>query len=323
MSGEVLIRQLEYLAALAREHHFGRAASKCFVSQPALSAGIRKLERELDVTIVQRGRQFRGFTPEGQLVVGWAHRILAERDGLRADLDQMRNGLSSTLRIGTIPTAVPITTFVSERFTLRHPRARVQVEELSSREISLRLKEFRLDVGISYLDDGTSSSTDSLVLYRERYFIVLPSQSPLAEHRVVSWPDAASLPLCLLTPAMRNRRIIDAIFAASGKVVMPVVETDNMGSLYAHVASRRLATIASQAWLYAFGAPTGMCIRPLIDSRPPVPIGLVRMAAEPISIAADAAWNAVEGLDIEAELDRVVVPLLPHGGSGQPPNDER
>jgi len=314
MSGDVLIRQLEYLAALAQEHHFGRAASRCFVSQPALSAGIRKLEHELGVTIVQRGRQFRGFTPEGQLVVGWAHRILSERDGLRADLDQMRNGLSSTLRIGTIPTAVPITTFVSERFTLRHPRARVQVEELSSREISRRLAEFRLDVGISYLDDDASSLTESLVLYRERYFAVLPAQSPLAGQPVLSWPDAASLPLCLRTPAMRNRRIINEIFAACGVAVTPVVETDNMGSLYAHVASRRLATIASQAWLYAFGAPAGMCIRPLIGTRPPVPIGLIRMATEPISIAAGAVWNAVEGLHIEAELDLVVAPLLPDGG---------
>jgi DNA-binding transcriptional LysR family regulator len=317
MSGDVLIRQLEYLAALAQEHHFGRAASRCFVSQPALSAGIRKLERELGVTIVQRGRQFRGFTPEGQLVVGWAHRILAERDGLRADLDQMRSGLSSTLRIGTIPTAVPITTFVSGRFNLRHPRARVQVEELSSREISRRLTEFRLDVGISYLDDGTSLATESLVLYRERYFAVLPAHSPLAQQHVLSWRDAASLPLCLLTVAMRNRRIINEIFAASGAAVTPVVETDNMGSLYAHVASRQLATIASQAWLYAFGAPAGMCIRPLTGTRPPVPIGLVRIATQPISIAADAVWNAVEGLDIEAELDRVVAPLLPDGGNGQ------
>jgi DNA-binding transcriptional LysR family regulator len=317
MSGDVLIRQLEYLAALAQEHHFGRAASRCFVSQPALSAGIRKLERELGVTIVQRGPQFRGFTPEGQLVVGWAHRILAERDGLRADLDQMRNALSSTLRIGTIPTAVPITTFVSERFNLRHPRARVQVEELSSREISRRLTEFRLDVGISYLDDRTSSTTESLVLYRERYFAVFPARSPLARQHELSWPDAASLPLCLLTPAMRNRRIINEIFAASGATVTPVVETDNMGSLYAHVTSRQLATIASQAWLYAFGAPAGMCIRPLTSTRPPVPIGLVRTATQPISIAADAVWNAVEGLDIEAELDCVVAPLLPDGGSGQ------
>jgi DNA-binding transcriptional LysR family regulator len=314
MSGDVLIRQLEYFAALAREQHFGRAASKCFVSQPALSAGIRKLERELDVTIVQRGRQFRGFTPEGQLVVGWAHRILAERDGLRADLDQMRDGLSSTLRIGTIPTAVPITTFISERFTIRHPRARVQVEELSSREIGHRLTEFRLDVGISYLDDAALLSTESLVLYRERYFAVLPAQAPLAKQRALSWPDVASVPLCLLTPAMRNRQIISAIIAASGAAVTPLVETDNMGSLYAHVASRRLATIASQAWLYAFGAPAGMCIRPLTNTHPPVPIGLVRMATEPISIAADAVWNAVDGLDIEAELDRVVASLLPAGG---------
>ena len=69
MSGEVLLRQLEYVAALARERHFARAAKACFVSQPALSAGIRKLEIELDVTIVQRGRRFRGVTPKGQLVV--------------------------------------------------------------------------------------------------------------------------------------------------------------------------------------------------------------------------------------------------------------
>jgi DNA-binding transcriptional LysR family regulator len=97
MSGEVLLRQLEYVAAHARERHFARAAKACFVSQPALSAGIRKLEIELDVTIVQRGRRFRGVTPKGQLVVGWAHRILAERDGLRADLEEMSSGPTSTL----------------------------------------------------------------------------------------------------------------------------------------------------------------------------------------------------------------------------------
>ena len=61
----MLLRQLEYLNALAREGHFGRAAEACHVSQPALSAGIRKLETELRVQIVQRGQRFEGFTPEG------------------------------------------------------------------------------------------------------------------------------------------------------------------------------------------------------------------------------------------------------------------
>jgi len=101
----MLLRQFEYLSALAREGHFGRAANACHVSQPTLSAGIRKLETELGVQIVQRGHRFEGFTPEGKLVLSWAHRILAEESALIHELASMRGGLSGVLRIGVIPTA--------------------------------------------------------------------------------------------------------------------------------------------------------------------------------------------------------------------------
>ena len=107
MHGEVSIQQLEYLLALARERHFGRAASACHVSQPTLSVAIRRLEHELDVVIVLRGQRFEGFTAEGQRVVTWAHRILAERNELLADIERMRGGLTVTARIGAVPTAVP------------------------------------------------------------------------------------------------------------------------------------------------------------------------------------------------------------------------
>ena len=177
-----------------------------------------------------------------------------------------------------------------------------------------RLAEFRLDVSISYLDDGTSSLTESLVLYRERYSSFRRSRRSPAACAVVAGGRRCR---CAAHPGDAEPPIINEIFAASGAAVTPVVETDNLGSLYAHVASRQLATIASQAWLYAFGAPAGMCIRPLTGTRPPVPIGLIRMATEPISIAAGAVWNAVEGLDIEAELDLVIEPLLTDGGNGQ------
>ncbi|MDT5189127.1 MAG: hypothetical protein QOI28_1378, partial [Mycobacterium sp.] len=100
MHGEVAIQQLEYLVALSRERHFGRAASACHVSQPTLSVAIRRLEHELDVVIVLRGQRFEGFTPEGQRVVTWAHRILAERNELLADVERMRGGLTVTARIG-------------------------------------------------------------------------------------------------------------------------------------------------------------------------------------------------------------------------------
>ena len=60
MSGDILLRQLEYLVALDREQHFGRAAAACHVSQPALSAALRKLESQLGVTIVNRGQRYGG-----------------------------------------------------------------------------------------------------------------------------------------------------------------------------------------------------------------------------------------------------------------------
>lgn len=117
----MLLRQLEYLAALAREQHFGRAAAACHVTQPALSEGIRRLERHLDVQIVRRGRQFEGLTPEGRRVVRWARRILADADELRQDLASMRDGLSGVLRIGAIPTALTVASLITNPFLARHP----------------------------------------------------------------------------------------------------------------------------------------------------------------------------------------------------------
>ncbi|MFF3407182.1 LysR family transcriptional regulator [Streptomyces sp. NPDC002742] len=116
----MLLRQLEYLVALARERHFARAAAACFVSQPSLSAAIRRLEHELDVPIVRRGRRYEGLTPEGEVVLAWAHRILAERDALRQELSALRGGLTGTLRLGIVPTALPAASLLTTPFCERH-----------------------------------------------------------------------------------------------------------------------------------------------------------------------------------------------------------
>ena len=72
----MLLRQLSYLVALAKERHFARAAASCNITQPALSAAIRHLEEELGVMLVERDKRFNGFTPEGQEVLLWARRML-------------------------------------------------------------------------------------------------------------------------------------------------------------------------------------------------------------------------------------------------------
>src|SRR5258705_9422557 len=224
MHGEVSIQQLEYLVSLARERHFGRAAAACHVSQPTLSVAIRKLEHELDVVIVLRGRRFEGFTAEGQRVVTWAHRILAERNELLADVERMRGGLTVTARIGAVPTSVPASPLVTSRFLERYPGARVRVESMSSREIARRLAEFELDAGLTYLDAETPPGTRRVELYRERYVLVASSAHPLMQRSEVRWAEAAELPLSALTTAMRNRRIIEANMDADGAQFDPVVE---------------------------------------------------------------------------------------------------
>src|ERR1700735_201182 len=101
----MLFRQLEYFVALAQERHFARAASLCYVSQPALSEAIRKLESELNVPLVRRGRKFEGLTPEGERLVPWARRILADRDALMQEVTSLQTGLTGELPLGGGPAA--------------------------------------------------------------------------------------------------------------------------------------------------------------------------------------------------------------------------
>ena len=129
----VLIRQLAYLVAVARERHFGRAAAACGVSQPTLSAGLRRLEGELGVPLVRRGRRYEGLTPEGERVLAWAHRILADCEGLDGELGAMRQGLSGRLRLGAIPTSLSSVSLLAAPLCARHPGVAVSVHSRSAR----------------------------------------------------------------------------------------------------------------------------------------------------------------------------------------------
>ena len=237
------LRQLEYVTALARERHFGRAAAACHVSQPSLSGGIRALEEELGVPIVVRGRRYAGLTPEGERVVAWAHRLLADADGLREDLAAMRGEVTGRLRLGAIPTALPIASQLSAAVAAAHPGLAVTVLSLTSREIERRLGEYEIDAGITYLDNEPIGGVRTIPVARERYVLYVNADDPLAKRRSVTWADAAALPLCLLTPNMQNRRIIDAAFTTAGAAPAPRVESDDIVPLWEHVAHGRWCTI--------------------------------------------------------------------------------
>ena len=253
-TGLVLFRQLEYFVAVAQERHFARAAEKCYVSQPALSAAIAKLERELNVTLINRGHSFEGLTPEGERLVVWAKRILAEHDAFKAEVDAVRSGITGTLRLGTVPTASTTASLVLSAFCSAHPLVKVQIRSrLAASELYRRMADFELDAVIVHATHGelgTGHEVDLVPLYEEHYVLLAPADMLPAGASTLAWPDAAQLPLALLTPDMRDRQMIDQAFAGHSIEVRPQVETDSVASLFAQAATGDWACIVPHTWLW-------------------------------------------------------------------------
>ncbi|MFM9123812.1 MAG: LysR family transcriptional regulator [Actinomycetota bacterium] len=289
------LRQLEYVTALARERHFGRAAAACHVSQPSLSGGIRALEEELGVPIVVRGRRYAGLTPEGERVVAWAHRLLADAEGLREDLAAMRGEVTGRLRLGAIPTALPIASQLSAAVAAVHPGLAVTVLSLTSREIERRLGEYEIDAGITYLDNEPIAGVRTIPVARERYVLYVNADDPLATRRSVTWADAAALPLCLLTPNMQNRRIIDAAFTTAGASPAPRVESDDIVPLWEHVAHGRWCTIGPTSWIEGGALPDEIVAVPLTEPEVEKEIGVVVPARDPLPTITRALVDVARG----------------------------
>ncbi|WP_432082774.1 LysR family transcriptional regulator [Streptomyces sp. WAC 04229] len=301
----MLFRQLEYLVALSRERHFAHAAQECHVSQPALSEAIRKLEEELDVPLVRRTRKYEGLTPEGERIVVWAQRILAERDALRNEVGALRTGLSGTLRIGSVPTASGVVSLLTAPFCAEHPLVNVEVRaDLLSDGILRQLLNFEIEAGITYLQN-LPDEFRAAPLYEERHVLLTHVADGLAHRATATWEEASRLPLCLLNGSMQGRRVIDGLFAEIGLRPSPRIETDSVATLFAHVRTARWASIVPHTWLHVFGIPQGMRAVPLVTPARTVPVGLVVSAREPGSTMARALLEVARHTDVASALERL------------------
>jgi DNA-binding transcriptional LysR family regulator len=296
----MLFRQLEYFVAVAREKHFARAAEACYVSQPALSTAIAKLERELNVTLIHRGHIYQGLTPEGERLVVWAKRILAEQDAFKAEVTAVRSGITGTLRLGTAPTASTTVVLPVAAFCSQHPLARVRVHSrLSTTELRRRLQAFELDAAIAHFSPADRDGLQVFPLYTERYLLVA-SEELIHRDEPMRWADAARLPLALLTPDMTIRQVIDRAFAECGATVNPQLETDSVASLCANVGGGACASIVPHTWLRMMPPGEGIRAVRLIDPVASAQVSLAIHATTPGSLTARAFVNAARGLSLDA-----------------------
>lgn len=294
-----MIDRLEMFIALANERHFGRAAQACGVTQPTLSSAIRALEDSLGVQLVWRGTRFQGLTPEGQRVLDWARRIVADTRAMRDEMRAARRGLSGRLRLGVIPTALASAAALTAPFCARNTGVQLAILSRSSAEILAQIEALELDAGITYLDGEPLGRLEAVALYREGYALLVNAASPTAARPILHWSDLADEPLCLLTSDMQNRRIVDRHLSeaqAGREGGPPRLESNSIIALAAHVAAGGWASVVPARMAGLFTTDPRLVAVPIAGPRHAVGLVAPRRTPHTPVIAAllDAARRLAE-----------------------------
>ncbi|HUG98818.1 MAG TPA: LysR substrate-binding domain-containing protein [Gammaproteobacteria bacterium] len=191
------LRALGYLVALAETRHFGKAAERCFVSQPTLSAQLKKMEDQLGVQLVERGQQVR-LTDIGERVVERARRVLDEAREIEELARNFQDPLAGELRIGLIPTVGPyLLPHIASPLRDRFPRLKLLLLEHQTHRLVELLKSGDIDVGILALPIPTERLV-TRVLYAESFQVALPADHRLARRRRLTLDDLDGETLLLL-----------------------------------------------------------------------------------------------------------------------------
>lgn len=289
-----MIGKLEMFIALAKERHFGRAAERLGITQPTLSTGIKQLEDQLGVKLVQRGSRFGGLTPEGQRALVWARQIVGDARRLREEMRFTREGLSGHLRMAVIPTALTWASRLAHEFNRRHPNVHFTILSRTSVEILQMLENLDVDAGISYLDNEPLGRVTTQLLYRESYSLLCARDHALAGRETVAWTDLADLKLCLLTPDMQNRRIINRKLLDAGIAPEVTTESNSTVVLSSHVARGDWATILPADMAAFLAAGHGLQPIPISDRDAGHAVGLVAAHQEPHTPVLHALLNEAQ-----------------------------
>jgi len=276
-----MIDKLEFLLALARAKHFGHAAEACGVTQPTLSAGIKQLEETFGVLLVNRGSRYQDLTPEGQRVLEWARRIVGDTRAMHEEVHALRHGLARRLRIAVIPTALAMVEKLTSPFHEKHPDVQFTVLSRTSTEVLKELENLEVDAGITYLDNEPLGRVTTVPLYRERYRLVTSIDAPLGTRESVTWREVSQVPLCLLTPDMQNRRIIERLLREAGGDANQALESNSMILLFSHVRTGRWASVMPAQLAETLGLTNVLRAIPITEPEVAHSVGLISPAREP------------------------------------------
>ncbi len=225
--------QLEYVAAIARLGSYRRAAEELHISQPALSATVRNLERELGVDVLKRGRSGAQVSEQGRELLPYIIAVIEAVDRLRTVANE-QHLTSRVVRVGTVNAATaPLLTGVIRAFRATHQETEVQIVGAQGMAIEQSLREGAFDLGLltCLAGDDAPPDLDTTLLLRGRAVVVLPSASPLARLERVSIAELLSEPMILMRSGYLMHRFVHRLL--DGRIPAVSYSTDGaeMGKL--------------------------------------------------------------------------------------------
>ncbi|MGB5102839.1 MAG: LysR substrate-binding domain-containing protein [Steroidobacteraceae bacterium] len=288
------LRDLKYLVALADERHFGRAAERCFVSQPTLSAQIRKLEEYLGVPLVERQPKRVSITPAGEKIVERARRVLQEADAIVELARSDRDPLAGTLKVALIPTVGPyLLPHVVRRLKRALPRLKLLLYEYQTGPLLEKLRDGEIDMGILALPvpmDGLEAAP----LYDEVFTLAVPADHPLAEKERVTTQDLHGVPLLLLEDGHCLRDQALEVCSRVGVQESQDYRATSLETLRQMVAAGHGVTLLPElAAASPVGSARGLRIKPFVKPAPARTIGAVWRKSTTRGPAIEAIANAI------------------------------
>lgn len=268
------LSELKFVIAVAKERNFRRAADKCYVSQPALSLAIKKLEDDLGVLIFERSRSDVSPTPIGEQIIAQATRALEEVAQIREIAKQGNNQLDGAFRLGLIysvgpyllPEIIPI-------LRKNAPNMPLDIEENLTVQLEAQLKSGVIDAAVVALPFDVSG-INTLPLYDEKYVVVVPSGHHWADRTTVNADELADENVLLLNSGhCYSHQVLQACPDLSRKG--QVLQGNSLETIRNMVASNLGITVLPCS------AATERYLNPLVKAIPfaePVPVRRIALA---------------------------------------------
>jgi len=291
---ELKLKDLRYLVAVAELRHFGRAAARCFVSQPTLSAQLKKLEQSLGVQLIERAPNKVSLTAAGEEIVARARRILEASDEVVALARSQRDPLAGRLRVALLPTVGPyLLPHIAPLIRKSLPRLQLRLYEYQTATMLEKLHGGQLDVGILALPVELAG-LEARELYREAFTVAVPERHPLAARHSVRVADLEGETLLLLEEGHCLRDQALEVCSRVGVRDQQDFRATSLETLRQMVATGAGVTLLPElAGRGAYRGSRGVVLRPFARPAPARRVGAVWRKTTARRAAIDALCNVI------------------------------